>query len=102
MTDEPVINWPNGDKSLAETIGEWAAQMRAKSTIGRELMVNRNQAGVPLNAGDWTQLAAVLNFIANELAMLLGAVTALAIEADNKADRPNPNLHDRFPFLYGS
>jgi len=54
MADEPKITWPNGDKTLAETIGDWVKARRVRTELGRTLNSGRNTASFGIGVGDWS------------------------------------------------
>lgn len=100
MSDEPVLKWPNGDKTLAETFGDWLKAQRECSEIGRRVLAAAGQTNLGLRPGDWAGLAETLNFLAVETNTVLGAVAILTAEVDRIARRTNTDLHARYPFLF--
>lgn len=100
MTDLQDLVWPNGDKTLAETLGDWFSAQRSRTEIGLSL-TSEIQIGLGMQAGDWARLGEILNFFAIELTTLVGAVALIATEVDRQAGRTNGDLHGKYPFLYG-
>jgi hypothetical protein len=100
MADEPKITWPNGDKTLAETIGDWVKARRVRTELGRTLNSGRNTASFGIGVGDWQRLGEVMSFQFDETHTVLGALAILATEVDRQAGRTNNNLHGKYPFLF--